>query len=166
MTERIDRQAIYRLQPAIAGNLRALSEATSAAGLDKKLLELVKLRASQLNGCAFCLNMHGVDARKLGEDQRRLDVLSAWRETSCFTERERAALAWTEALTLLSQTRVSDEVYAMAKAPFSDEDFVNLTAAIVAINGWNRVAVGFGFVPPATAAADRDDLHQNRRNVS
>jgi AhpD family alkylhydroperoxidase len=145
---RIDRQAIYRLQPAIPTSLRALGEAPVTADMNKKLLELVKLRASQLNGCAFCLNMHSVEARKLGEEQLRLDLVAAWREAPCFDERERAALAWTEALTALSPDHVPDEVYAMAKAPFSDEEFVNLTAAVVAINGWNRIAVAFRFVPP------------------
>lgn len=152
MKERIERQAIYRLQPIIPSSLRALSDAPVSAGLDKRLLELVKLRASQLNGCGFCLNMHSVDARKLGEDQRRLDLISAWREAPCFSERERAALAWTEALTNLAPAHVPDEVYAMAKAPFSDEEFVNLTAAVVAINGWNRIAVAFRFVPPVEPA--------------
>lgn len=148
MKERIERQTIYRLQAAIPTSLRALSDAPVKAGLDKKLLELVKLRASQLNGCVFCLNMHNVEARQLGEDQLRLDLVAAWREAPCFSERERAALAWTEALTLLSTDHVPDEVYATAKAPFSDEEFVNLTAAVVAINGWNRIAVAFRFVPP------------------
>jgi AhpD family alkylhydroperoxidase len=148
MTDRIERQAIYRLQPAIASSLRALGEAPVAAGLDKKLLELVKLRASQINGCAFCLNMHSVEARKLGERQDRLDLVAAWREAPCFSERERAALAWTEALTLVARDHVPDDVYAAAKAPFTDEELVNLTAAVVAINGWNRVAVAFRFMPP------------------
>jgi AhpD family alkylhydroperoxidase len=148
VTKRIDRQAIYRLQPVIPASLRGLSEAAVTAGLDKRLLELVKLRASQLNGCAFCLNMHNVEARKLGEDQLRLDLVAAWREAPCFTERERAALAWTEALTALTPDHVPDDVYESAKAPFSDEEFVNLTAAVVAINGWNRIAVAFRFVPP------------------
>ncbi|HEX3498240.1 MAG TPA: carboxymuconolactone decarboxylase family protein [Stellaceae bacterium] len=147
MRERIDRQAIYRLQPTIASSLRALGEAPVTAGLDKTLLELVKLRASQLNGCAFCLNMHSVEARKLGEDQLRLDLVAAWREAPCFNERERAALAWTEALTALTPDHVPDDVYAMAKASFSDEEFVNLTAAVVAINSWNRIAVAFRFAP-------------------
>jgi AhpD family alkylhydroperoxidase len=150
--ERLERQAIYRIQPAIASSLRALGEAAASAGLDRKLLELVKLRASQLNGCAFCLNMHSVDARKLGEDQRRLDLLSAWREVPCFNERERAALAWTEALTTLTPGHVPDGVYAMAKAPFSDEEFINLTTAVVAINGWNRIAIAFRFAPPVEPA--------------
>jgi AhpD family alkylhydroperoxidase len=152
MKERIERQAIYRIQPAIASSLRALSETAASAGLDRKLLELVKLRASQLNGCAFCLNMHSVDARKLGEDQRRLDLLSAWREVPCFNERERAALAWTEALTTLTPDHVPDDVYAVAKALFSDEEFINLTAAVVAINGWNRIAIAFRFAPPVEPA--------------
>jgi AhpD family alkylhydroperoxidase len=111
----------------------------------------VKLRASQLNGCAFCLNMHSVEARKLGERQERLDLVAAWREAPCFSERERAALAWTETLTLVAHDHVPDDVYATAKAPFTDEEFVNLTAAVVAINGWNRVCVAFRFMPPVDA---------------
>jgi AhpD family alkylhydroperoxidase len=148
MADRIQRQAIYRLQPAIPSSLRGLGQAPVTAGLDKKLLELVKLRASQLNGCAFCLNMPNVEARKLGERQERLDLVAAWREAPCFDRRERAALAWTEALTLVARDHVPDDVYAMAKASFSDEEFVNLTAAVVAINGWNRVAIAFRFMPP------------------
>jgi AhpD family alkylhydroperoxidase len=148
MTDRIERGTIYELQPAIARGLRGLGAAAEASSLDKKLIELVKLRASQINGCAFCLNMHSVDARKLGERQERLDLVAAWREAPCFDRRERAALEWTEALTLVAQDHVPDEVYAAAKAPFSDEEFVNLTAAVVAINGWNRIAVAFRFVPP------------------
>jgi AhpD family alkylhydroperoxidase len=148
MTDRIERGTIYELQPAIARGLRGLGAAAEASSLDKKLIELVKLRASQINGCAFCLNMHSVDARKLGERQERLDLVAAWREAPCFDRRERAALEWTEALTLVAQDHVPDEVYATAKAPFSDEEFVNLTAAVVGINGWNRIAVAFRFVPP------------------
>lgn len=151
MSDRIESKTIYGLQPAIARSLRDLGEAAVKAGLDKKLLELVKLRASQLNGCAFCLNMHSVEARKLGERQERLDLVAAWREAPCFDRRERAALEWTEALTLLARDHVPDEVYAAAKAPFSDDEFVNLTAAVVAINGWNRIAVGFRFMPPVEA---------------
>jgi AhpD family alkylhydroperoxidase len=151
MMERIERQAIYRLQPAIPSSLRALGDAAVAAGLDKKLLELVKLRASQINGCAFCLNMHSVEARKLGERPERLDLVAAWREAPCFSERERAALAWTEALTLVAHDHVPDDVYAMAKAQLTDAELVNLTAAVVAINGWNRVCVAFRVMPPVEA---------------
>ena len=105
----------------------------------------MKIRASQINGCAFCLHMHLVDARKLGERQDRLDVLAGWREVDWFDARERAALTWTEALTNLTDGFASDEAYEEAKAPFTDAEFANLTAAIVTINAWNRIAVGLRF---------------------
>ncbi|MCC6730266.1 MAG: carboxymuconolactone decarboxylase family protein [Chthonomonadales bacterium] len=111
--------------------------------LDHKLLELVKMRASQINGCAYCIDMHSKDARALGETEQRLYALSAWREAPFFTEKERAALAWTESLTLISETGAPDEVYEEVRKHFGDEDLVVLSLAIVAINGWNRLAVGF-----------------------
>jgi AhpD family alkylhydroperoxidase len=143
MTTRIPTQTLMKLQPVVAQSLTAIGEAAVASKLERKLLELVKLRASQINGCAFCVNMHSRDARKLGENQERLDLVPVWREAPCFTARERAALAWTEALTLIAHDHVPDEVYDAAKGPFSDEEFVALTAAVIAINGWNRIAVPF-----------------------
>jgi AhpD family alkylhydroperoxidase len=113
------------------------------SGLDHRLLELVKTRASQLNGCAYCLDMHTKDARAAGETEQRLYALSAWRETSFFDVRERAALAWTEAVTRLGEDHVSDEVYAEVRQQFDDRQLVDLTLAIVAINGWNRLAIAF-----------------------
>jgi AhpD family alkylhydroperoxidase len=115
--------------------------------LEAPLLELVKMRASQINGCAFCLDMHSKDARAAGETEQRLYALNAWRETPFFSDRERAALAWTEAITLVAVDHVPDAVYEEARAQFSEEDLVNLTLAIVTINGWNRLSIAFRAVP-------------------
>lgn len=115
-------------------------------GLEHGLLELVKTRASQLNGCAFCLDMHTQDARAAGETEQRLYALSAWRETPFFTARERAALAWTEAVTTLDG-HVPDAAYEEVRSHFSDKELADLTWAVVAINGWNRVAIGLRAVP-------------------
>jgi AhpD family alkylhydroperoxidase len=153
MTERIAGPEIYRLQPAIPRALGALGDAAVKAGLEHSLIELVKLRASQINGCAFCVNMHSRDARKLGESQERLDLLPVWRESPCFTPREQAALAWTEALTLIARDHVPHEVYAQAQAQFAEAELVNLAAAVIAINGWNRIAVTFRLEPPVVAPA-------------
>jgi AhpD family alkylhydroperoxidase len=116
-------------------------------GLDHKLLELVKLRASQINGCAWCLDMHTKELRAAGESEQRLYLISAWRECPFYSDRERAALAWTEALTVLRDGDVPDEVFALARSQFSEEELVKLTLAIVAINGANRINVGFRAVP-------------------
>ena len=113
------------------------------SGLEEPLLELVKSRASQLNGCAWCLDMHTKDARARGETEQRLYLLPVWREARCYSERERAALAWTEAVTLLTGGDVPDGVYATARAHFDEKALVDLTLAIVAINGWNRMNVAF-----------------------
>ena len=112
-------------------------------GLEASLLELVKMRASQINGCAYCLDMHSKDARAAGETEQRLYLLNAWRETTFYSERERAALAWTEAVTLVSENHVPDDVYNQTLQHFSEPELVNLTLAIVAINGWNRLAISF-----------------------
>jgi len=116
-------------------------------GLEHPLLELVKTRASQINGCAFCLDMHTKDARAAGETEQRLYALSAWEETPFFTDRERAALAWTEAVTRVVDTHVPDEVYELVGKNFSEKELADLTLAIVTINGWNRLAVAFRKVP-------------------
>ena len=129
--------------------------AASGTGIEKPLLELVKLRASQLNGCAYCLDMHAKDARALGETEQRIYLLSAWRESPMYTSRERAALAWTEAVTLVHQGQVPDEVYAEARAEFTEEEMVNLTMAVVAINGWNRLAIAFRSPEPGSYAGRR-----------
>lgn len=112
------------------------------SGLESPLLELVKTRASQMNGCAFCIDMHTKDARAAGETEQRLYALSAWREGPFFTPRERAALAWTEALTNIQQGHAPDEVYAEARQQFTEKELVRLTFAITQINAWNRIAIG------------------------
>ena len=117
------------------------------SGLEGGLLELIKMRASQLNGCAYCIDMHSKDARAHGETEQRLYALSAWRETPFFTDRERAALAWTEAVTLVSESQVPDAVFEETRRHFSEEELVNLTMAVVAINGWNRLSIAFRAVP-------------------
>jgi AhpD family alkylhydroperoxidase len=124
-------------------------------GLDHKLLELVKLRASQMNGCAWCMDMHSKELRAAGEIEQRLYLLSAWRECSFYSERERAALAWTEALTLLTEGNVPDDVFALAQSQFSEEELVKLTLAIVAINGANRINIAFRVLPGSYQPAVR-----------
>ena len=125
-----------------------------AASLEPSLVELVKIRASQINGCANCINMHTTEARGRGETEQRIYLLSAWREAPCYTERERAALDWTEALTRLSEGHTHESAYGALKVQFSDEEQVKLTLMINVINGWNRLAVGFGtWIEPAAAKA-------------
>ncbi|HCQ54689.1 MAG: carboxymuconolactone decarboxylase family protein [Brevundimonas diminuta] len=126
-----------------------LEQAVAAGGLEHNLLELVKIRVSQINGCAYCLHMHAADARKAGESEVRLYLLAAWRESSLFSPRERAALTWAESLTRIEQTQASDADYAVLKAQFTETEQVNLTFAIGAINVWNRLAVGFRSAHPA-----------------
>jgi AhpD family alkylhydroperoxidase len=154
--ERID---FKKVVPAAYRAMLALETYVHQTGLEPSLLELVKIRASQINGCAFCLDMHTKDARAAGETEQRIYLLPAWREAPFFTERERAALAWTEAVTLISETRVPDDVYDYARHHFSDEELVNLTMAIVAINGWNRLEVSFrgvaGSYQPRPHAVER-----------
>jgi AhpD family alkylhydroperoxidase len=118
------------------------------SGLEDSLMELVKIRASQINGCAFCLHMHTADARKKGESEERLYLLDAWRESPLYSDRERAALAWAEALTLVSETHAPDDVYRAVQAQSTEEEQVALTLLIVAINGWNRIQIGFRAVHP------------------
>ncbi len=130
--------------------MSGLQAYANATGVEHALIELVKTRASQINGCAFCIDMHVTDAVKAGESHARLHLLNAWRETDLYTPRERAALAWTEALTLVAETHVPDDVYEDALRHFSEKELVELSWAIVAINGWNRMCVGFR-VPPASA---------------
>ena len=125
-------QAMYKLQ-----------RFSEESGLERPLLELVKTRVSQINGCAFCIDMHTKDARAAGETEQRLYGLSAWRESPYYSERERAALAWAEVVTLISQTHASDEEYEAARAQFGEEELVKLTMAVIAINGWNRLAIAF-----------------------
>jgi AhpD family alkylhydroperoxidase len=127
--------------------MMALQKAANSTGLEPALIELVKLRASQINTCAFCIDMHFNQARAAGEKEERLVLLAAWEELDYYTPRERAALRWTEALTRLSTEHVPDAVFEEVRAQFSEEEMANLTLAIVAINGWNRFSVGFR-VPP------------------
>src|SRR5512135_3690247 len=134
--------------------MRQLQAHIDNCGLDHKLLELVKMRASQMNGCGYCLDMHSKDARAAGETEQRLYVLDAWREAPFYTDRERAALAWTEALTRVSDGHVPDAVYEEARRHFGEAELVNLSLAVVAINGWNRLAIAFrsdvgGYQPSA-----------------
>ncbi len=153
MNPRMDAQKVapgaYHAMLALEGYVRKTSR------LEPSLLELVRMRASQMNGCAYCLDMHSKDARASGESEQRLYALDAWRETPFFTDRERAALTWTEAVTNVSQDHVPDSVYEEVRQRFSEEELVNLTLAIVAINGWNRLAISFRAVPggyqPSTA---------------
>jgi AhpD family alkylhydroperoxidase len=123
--------------------------------LEPLLIELVKMRASQINACAYCIDMHSKDARAEGESEQRLYALNAWRETPFYTERERAALAWTEAVTLVAHGGVPDAVFEEARRHFSEEELVNLTMAVVTINGWNRLSVAFGAVPGEYQPAPR-----------
>lgn len=116
-------------------------------GLETPLLELVRLRASQINGCAYCVDMHTKDARAAGETEQRLYALSVWEETPFYTDRERAALAWTETVTLVSEGHVPDDAYEAARRAFSEKELVDLTMAVIAINGWNRLAISFRAVP-------------------
>jgi AhpD family alkylhydroperoxidase len=125
----------------------ALNKFAQESGLEHSLLELVKIRASQINGCAFCIDMHTIDARAAGESEQRIYLLDAWRESPFYSDRERAALAWTEAVTLISETHVPDDVYDEARRYFSDEELVKLTWAVVVINGWNRVCIAFRSEP-------------------
>ncbi|WP_454783250.1 carboxymuconolactone decarboxylase family protein [Legionella sp. WA2022007384] len=117
------------------------------SGIERSLLELVRLRASQINGCAYCVDMHSADAKKAGESERRLHALVVWRESPFFTTRERAALAWTESVTLLSETHVPDELYNEVLTCFSEKELIDLTMAIITINSWNRIAVSFRKLP-------------------
>ena len=142
------RMNYYQAAPEPIKALSALEAQIQASGLEQSLIELVKTRASQINGCAYCINMHTQDARKHGETEQRLYLLNAWREAPVYTDRERAALAWTEALTLLNGG-VSDEVYAAASAEFSEQELLYLTSAIASINVWNRFGAGYRWTPPA-----------------
>jgi AhpD family alkylhydroperoxidase len=137
------RLEIQKVAPQAYRAMAGLEAYVRNSGLETPLLELVRLRASQINGCAFCIDMHTKDARAEGESEQRLYAVTAWRETPFFTDRERAALAWTEALTLIAETHAADRIYEETRPHFTDEELVNLTMAIVAINGWNRLALGF-----------------------
>lgn len=144
MTQRIN---YVQASPDGFKAIRQLQEHVDNSGLEHPLMELVKMRASQINGCAYCLDMHSKDARAAGETEQRLYLLDAWRESPFYSERERAALAWTEALTRISDNDVSDALYEDVRKQFSDKELVELTLAIIAINGWNRLAIPFRSEP-------------------
>src|SRR5579884_2364872 len=133
----------YQAAPEMMKALMALEEAVRGSGLEASLIDLVKTRASQINGCAYCIHMHTAEARSRGESEERLYLLDAWRESPLYTDRERAALAWTEAVTLISETHVPDDVYEEVMKYFTEKEIVDLTLAIIAINGWNRLNVAF-----------------------
>lgn len=135
--------------PGAREAMYAVEQYVRECGLERRLLELVKLRASQINGCAYCVDMHTKDARAHGETEQRLYAVVVWREAPFFTERERAALAWTEAVTLVSRGQVRNSVFEIARKQFSDKELVDLTMAVIAINGWNRLAISFRAVAGA-----------------
>ena len=148
MTAKLDP---FAAAPSLMKSWFSLSNAV-ASSLESSLIELVKIRASQINGCANCINMHTVEARAKGETEQRIYLLSAWREAPCYSDRERAALGWTEALTRLSEGHMHESAYQAVKAQFTEEEQVKLTLMINVINGWNRLAIGFGlWVEPAAA---------------
>ncbi|APG94946.1 carboxymuconolactone decarboxylase family protein [Sinorhizobium americanum] len=150
MTAKLDP---FAAAPALMKNWMSTSIAV-ASSLEPSLIELVKIRASQINACANCINMHTVEARAKGETEQRIYLLSAWREAPCYTDRERAALGWTEALTRLSEGHAHENAYQTLQAHFTQEEQVKLTLMVNVINGWNRLAVGFGlWVDPAAAKA-------------
>lgn len=125
----------------------ALEALTSSLSIEAPLLHLIKIRASQLNGCAFCTDMHSVEARRAGETDRRLYAIAVWRDSGFFNLRERAALAWTDAVTLLAESHVPDDVYEQARAQFNEGELVDLTMAVSTISNWNRLAVSFRQIP-------------------
>jgi AhpD family alkylhydroperoxidase len=156
---RIDYASVF---PAGVQAMVGLQRAVAAASLEPLLLELVKMRASQINGCAHCLDVHSKDARALGESEQRLHLLAAWRDAPCYDAQERAALAWCEHLTLISEAGAPDAVYEKLEESFSAEEIVALTLAIVAINGWNRLAISMRAPVGAYASPLRPDIEQSR----
>jgi AhpD family alkylhydroperoxidase len=143
----------YQAAPDVMKALGALEEAVQGSGLEPSLIELVKTRASQINGCAFCIHMHTRDARAHGESEERIYLLNAWRESPLYTERERAALAWTEAVTQVSETHVPDAVYEEVRRHFDEAELVKLTMLVATINAWNRIAISFRSVHPVRRPA-------------
>ena len=156
MKARID---LMHVNPGVMQAMLGLERQVHKAGLDHTLIDLVRMRASQMNGCAFCLDMHSKDARAQGETEQRLYGLDAWRETPYYSARERAALEWTESLTLVADTRVPDDVYERVRAQFSEDELVHLSLAIVAINGWNRLNVAARTVPGDYVPGSLAKLH-------
>ncbi len=156
-----------KISPEGLQAVRGLEKYVKECGLEQSLLELVRFRASQINGCAYCLDIHSKDARSEGESEQRLYCLSAWREAPFYSERERAALAWTEAVTKISENHELDDVYEMAKAQFSEKELVDLTLAVIAINSWNRLAIPFHTPPgsyhPDSPVTKREAVVQSSR---
>jgi AhpD family alkylhydroperoxidase len=154
MSTRID---VNKVAPGAFRAMFGLEKYVRESGLEESLLHLIKMRASQINGCAYCLDMHSKDARAAGETEQRLYLLNAWQEAPFYTERERAALTWTEALTLIAQDHVPDEIFNEVRKHFSEQELADLSLAVIAINGWNRLAIGFrsevGAYQPGQAAA-------------
>jgi AhpD family alkylhydroperoxidase len=137
----------FKASPKAYQAMSALESFIESCGIERPLLELVKMRASQINGCAYCLDMHSKDARVLGETEERLYLLNSWREAPFYSERERAALEWTEAVTLIAEGHIPDDVYDRVSQQFSPEELANLTLSIVAINGWNHLSIPFHIAP-------------------
>ena len=148
-----------RVNPGIMQAMFGLERQIRKAGLDHRLLDLVRMRASQINGCAYCLDMHSKDARAKGETEQRLYGLSAWRETPYYSPRERAALEWTEALTLVAGSPASDEIYDRVREHFSEDELAHLTLAVVSINGWNRLNIAARTIPGDYVAGSVEKLH-------
>ena len=148
-----ERLAAFKLAPGAYEAVRGVETYIRRCGLEQSLIELVDMRASQINGCAFCLDMHSKDARRNGETGQRLYLLNAWRDSPLYTDRERAALAWTEALTLVAETHAPDDVYDQVHAQFGEAELVNLTTLIGLINLWNRLMIGFRSQHPVTVKA-------------
>lgn len=151
-TPRMDSTDFYKVAPAAVAALRALGDAVEASGLDPGMVELMKLRASQINGCCYCVQYHLNVARKLGVPQVKLDLAGVWREAGIFSARECAALAWTEALTADLPDGVPDDLWAEVRAVFSESETAFLSAAVANINAWNRIAVSLAFAPPIARA--------------
>ncbi|WP_066736707.1 carboxymuconolactone decarboxylase family protein [Cupriavidus sp. D384] len=149
----MDFQAFTQTAPDVYASLGGVSKAVTASGMDKALTELVKLRVSQINGCAFCLQFHLNIARKLDIDPRKFDLLAGWRDAGIYAEREMAALGWAEALTQLTDPSARDAALARAQAVFDEKELVFLAATIASINAWNRIAVGLHFPPPPAEAS-------------
>jgi AhpD family alkylhydroperoxidase len=156
MKARID---LMHVNPGIIQAMLGLERQVRKAGLDDKLLDIVRMRASQINGCAYCLDMHSKDARANGETEQRLYGLAAWRETPYYSARERAALEWTEALTLVAETHAPDDVFERVREQFSEDELLHLTLAIVSINGWNRLNIAAQTVPGGYVAGSLAKVH-------
>jgi AhpD family alkylhydroperoxidase len=150
---------LMHVNPGVFQAMLGLERQVRQAGFDDRLLDLVRMRASQINGCSYCLDMHSKDARANGETEQRLYGLDAWRETPYYTPRERAALEWTEALTLVAETHVPDDVYERVREQFSEDELVHLSLAIVSINGWNRLNLAARTVPGDYVAGSVAKLH-------